>query len=67
MWSKLKKLRKKRGYSCKQVADILHISDNTYRRYEQKPLTIRADKLAMLANLYNVSINELLGDALNDV
>lgn len=63
----IKKLRKRRGYSCKQVAEILHISDNTYRRYEQKPLTIRADKLAMLANLYNVSINELLGDALNDV
>ena len=67
MWSRLKKLRKRHGYSCKQVAEILHISDNTYRRYEQKPLTIRADKLAMLANLYNVSINELLGDALNDV
>ena len=63
----IKKLRKRRGYSCKQVAEILHISDNTYRRYEQNPLTIRADKLAMLANLYNVSINELLGDALNDV
>ena len=63
----IKKLRKRRGYSCKQVAEILHISDNTYRRYEQKPLTIRADKLAMLANLYNVSISELLGDALNDV
>lgn len=24
MWSKLKKLRKRRGYSCKQVAEILH-------------------------------------------
>ena len=67
MWSKLKKLRKRRGYSCKQVAEILHISDNTYRRYEKKPLTARVDKLAKLAKLYNVSITELLSDVLNDI
>ena len=59
---KLKLLRLQYGYTCKQVAEILQISENTYRRYEKNPWSIRADKLALILRLFKVKSIDILDE-----
>ena len=60
----LKELRTERGYTQKQVADLLNINSVTYLHYEkdqrEPPLSLLAD----MARLYDVSVDYILG--LND-
>ncbi|MBO5925777.1 MAG: helix-turn-helix transcriptional regulator [Clostridia bacterium] len=60
----LKELRTERGYTQKQVADLLNINSVTYLHYEkdqrEPPLSLLAD----MAKLYDVSVDYILG--LND-
>ena len=57
----LKELRIERGYTQKQVADLLNINSVTYLHYEkdqrEPPLSLLAD----MAKLYEVSVDFLLG------
>ncbi|MCM1306356.1 MAG: helix-turn-helix domain-containing protein [Bacteroides sp.] len=57
----LKELRLEKGYTCKQMAEILHISEKTYRGYEKNCRKLKADKLLLLVNFFNISSGYILG------
>ena len=54
-------LRKERGFTQRQLADLIRISPSTYNQYEVGRLKPNYDVLMNLANLYNVSIDYILG------
>lgn len=62
--STLKILREVNNYTQEFVAeDILGISQNTYSRLEQNPNKLTAEQAQKLADLYKVSIANLLSEA----
>ena len=58
---KLKLLRIKYGYSQKQVADKVNISPSIISGYETGERTPSTDVLLSLSNIYNCSVDYLLG------
>ncbi|MBR2888851.1 MAG: helix-turn-helix transcriptional regulator [Oscillospiraceae bacterium] len=57
----IRNLRIDSGYTQKQIAALLGISQNTYSQYEVGVLNYPVDALIKLADFYNVSIDYLLG------
>lgn len=57
----IRNLRIDNGYTQKQIGEYLGISQNTYSQYEIGILNYPIDVLIKLADLYNVSIDYLLG------
>lgn len=57
----IRKLRIDNGYTQQQIADILHIKQNTYSQYEIGVLNYPVDVLMQLADFYGVSVDYLLG------
>ena len=57
----IRNLRIDSGYTQKKVAEYLGISQNTYSQYEIGVLNYPVDALMKLADLYNVSVDYLLG------
>ena len=57
----IRSLRLDRGYTQKQIAEILGISQNTYSQYEIGVLNYPVDALIKLADFYQVSVDYLLG------
>jgi len=57
----IRSLRIDRGLTQKQVAQHLGISQNTYSQYEIGVLNYPVDALVKLADLYEVSVDYLLG------
>ena len=47
--------------SQKQVAEILHVQQTVYSRYERGYQTIPVEHLLVLADYYHVSVDYLLG------
>lgn len=60
-YENIRKLRTDMGYTQKQVAEILGVSQNTYSQYEIGILNYPVDALAKLADFYGVSVDYLLG------
>lgn len=58
---KLKEIRKKFGFTQKQVAEKLDIPISTYNGYENEMFQPTVSTLIKLANFYNLSIDELVG------
>lgn len=58
---KLKTLRSKYGYSQKQVADKVGVSPSVVSAYETGERTPSTEVLLMLSNIYNCSVDFLLG------
>ena len=58
---KLKLLRVKYGYSQKQVADKVNVSPSIISGYETGERTPSTDVLLSLSNIYNCSVDYLLG------
>ena len=58
---KLKALRSKYGYSQKQVADKVGVSPSVVSAYETGERTPSTEVLFMLSNIYNCSVDYLLG------
>ena len=58
---RLKDLRSKKGYTQKQVAEILKVGRATIAGYETKSIYPDYEKLIVLANLFNCSTDYLLG------
>ena len=56
----LKEMRTKSGYSIRQVAGILDISDKTIQRYECGQFYPRLDVLYSITKIYGYSIKELI-------
>lgn len=62
--SKLKILRDLHDYTQEFIGeDVLGISQNTYSRLERNPGDLTADQAQKLAELYHVSVTDLLSDA----
>ena len=59
---RLKKLRNKYGYTQKGLSEVLGIKQTTISNYEKGLRFPDADKLKQISNLFNVSIDYLLGE-----
>lgn len=59
----LRKYRKSAGYSSKELADTLKIKYTTYLNYENADAEPRYETLMKIADILNVSPDELLGYA----
>lgn len=57
----LKMLREKRGYSQKQLAEVLHVSKNSVSHYELGISMPCIDIIINIADIFDVSIDYLLG------
>ena len=57
---RLRSLREDSDLTQKEVADYLHIKQNTYSQYENGQRQIPIDFLIKLALLYNVSTDYIL-------
>ena len=60
-YENIRNIRIDRGYTQKQIADILGISQNTYSQYEIGVLNYPVDAVVKLAAFYGVSTDYLLG------
>ena len=58
--NKLLELRKKKGISQEEAADILGVSRQTVSKWETGLSTPEFDKIKSIADLYEISINELV-------
>lgn len=58
---RLRDLREDGDLKQKQVADYLHIKQNTYSQYENGQRQLPIDVLIKLAKYYNVSTDYILG------
>lgn len=61
MMNQLKELRAEKGYSQTEMANILGISQPAYANYERGARQADYDTLSKLAEIFNVSIDYLLG------
>ena len=57
--NKLKELRTANGWTQQQVADLAHISRVNYTRYETDVCNPDFDTLLVLADLFDISLDEL--------
>ena len=57
---KLMRLRKKQGYSQQEVADKLSVSRQTISNWECDQALPAVDKAMELAQLYNISLDDLM-------
>lgn len=58
---RLRDIREDRDLNQTQVAQVLHISQTTYSRYESGVLDIPSAALITLADFYRTSVDYLLG------
>lgn len=61
----LRDLRKQSGKSCAEVAQELGVTTAAVRNYEQGIRTISIEKIKPLANLYDVSVEEIIDSQIN--
>ena len=64
---KLLKLRKKKGLSQEEVADILHVTRQTVSKWETDQSMPDFDKVLPICNLYEISTEELFHDEVSTV
>lgn len=62
---KIKELRKARGLSQEEMAERLHVSRQTISKWEKGLSAPNADYLILLADLFEISVSELLGTSEN--
>lgn len=61
MYQRLRHLREDRDLNQTAVAEVLHVSQTTYSRYESGTLDIPSSSLIALAEFYKTSVDYLLG------
>ncbi len=61
MYQRLRDLREDQDLNQKTLAELLHVSQATYSRYESGTLDIPSAALIALARFYETSIDYLLG------
>ena len=59
---RIKDMREDRDLTQKEIADLLHVKQNTYSQYENGHRQIPIEVLIKLARYYNTSIDYLLGE-----
>jgi transcriptional regulator with XRE-family HTH domain len=65
MYRRIRDLREDHDLKQRQLADYLNCSQQVYSNYELGQRDVPTDILIKLANLYNVSIDYLLGQTSN--
>lgn len=63
IYPNIRSLREDHDYKQRQLAEVLHVSQNTYSQYENGVIELTAEKLVLLADFYGVSVDYLLGRA----
>ena len=58
---KLLSLRKEKGYSQEILADKLNVSRQTISKWESGITTPELEKIILLSEIFNISIDELVG------
>lgn len=58
---RLKRIRKEKGFSAQQMADLLHIGIRNYRKYESGDVKPTLEGFAAIADILDVPADELLG------
>ena len=58
---RIRDLREDRDLTQKEIADYLHVKQNTYSQYENGQRQIPIDALIALAVYYNTSTDYILG------
>ena len=61
MYLRLRELREDNDYKQKEIADYLSCAQNTYAQYELEGRRISLESLWKLADLYNTSVDYLIG------
>lgn len=59
---KLQKLRKEKGYSQEQLADLLEVSRQSVSKWESGTTYPEMDKLLSLCKIFNVTLDDLTND-----
>lgn len=65
VFKNLKNIREDRDIKQKEIAQVLHVSQNTYSQYETGVIALTAETLIQLADFYKCSVDYLL-DRTND-
>ena len=60
-FSNIRNLREDSDLKQREVAEVLHVSQNTYSQYESGIIELTAEKLIILADFYHTSVDYLLG------
>ena len=60
-YERIRNCRIDRGLTQKEVAEVLHIKQNTYSQYEIGTLNYPLDVVIRLAELYDTSVDYLVG------
>ena len=61
VFERVKNLREDNDIKKREIADYLHISQNTYSQYETGKISLSAETAVKLAKFYGVSVDYLLG------
>lgn len=61
MYPRIRELRESAGYSQKQIADRLFMSQTGYSKYETSNHDIPTAILIKFSTIYNVSVDYILG------
>ena len=65
IFMRIRDLREDRDLTQKEIADYLHVKQNTYSQYENRHREIPLDMIIKLADFYDVSIDYLLSQTNN--
>ena len=60
-YNRIKEIREDKGYSQKDIAKLLNTTQQQYSKYELGIQIIPLEKINILANFYNTSIDYLIG------
>ena len=60
-FTRIKELRLEAGYTQKEMADMLSVSERTYRGYENGEHTVYSDVFIKLTEIFNVTCDYLAG------
>lgn len=60
-YGRIRDLRIDRGLTQEQIAEVLHVSQNTYSQYEIGTSRYPLDAVVKLAEYYGVSVDYLVG------
>lgn len=61
VYPRIRELRETRGYSQREMADLLQMLQPQYFRYEQGQRDIPTQLLIRLSQIYGVSVDYILG------
>lgn len=60
-YQRIRNLREDRDLTQQQIADLLHIGQRTYSDYESGRTRIPIERIMLLAQFYNVSMDYITG------